>query len=125
MLLPINKYRPQNLKVVSWDEIEDQFNRYFGEQYKDSIAELVRHIKSTGLSERLFGCRCWMTKLVVGISDPIEWNREALHIEFNIEKDQWHFYYYAMPYREPEFVRYYPKEKGIEKFEYFIKIMGW
>ncbi len=104
--------------------MEEHFCKCFGEQYKDNIAELVRHIRRLGLDQRLFGYSS-MGKLVVSIYEPIEWNREALHITFNFATQKWYFAYYALPFREPEFERGYPAEQGIEKFDSFIEMIKW
>jgi hypothetical protein len=120
----INKYHPKNCKVRPWDDIEDSFSRWFGEQHKNNIAELVRHIKNSGLSNRLYGLTS-MNKLVIGIYDPIEWDRETLHVTFDITKNEWHFVYYSVPFQPAEFIRTYSFDKGIEKFDSFIKMIGW
>ncbi len=120
----INKYHPYNVKINDWSNIEDQFNTWFGQHYQSNMAELVRHIINTKLSERLFGASSW-DKLIISIYNPIEWNRESLHVNFDTEKDEWHFVYYATPFLQPEFVRTYPFEKGIEKFDQFIKMINW
>ena len=120
----IHKYQPKNCKVRSWDEIEASFNSWFGEQHKDNIAELVRHIKATGLAQRLFGTTS-MNKLIIGIYDPIEWDRETLHVTFDTDQNKWHFVYHSLPTHPPQFVRTYPAEKGIEKFDSFLKMIRW
>lgn len=120
----LNKYRPKLCKIRSWNEIEQDFNECFGEQYRTTIAELVRHINTSGLADRLFGVMS-MDKLVIGIYDPVEWDRETLHVTFDTRKKEWHFVYHAMPFRPPEFVRTYPVEKGIGKFDNFVQIIGW
>ena len=48
----------------------------------DKLLELVRHIKSSDLSKRLFAYTS-LDKLVISIYDTIEPNREALHISFD------------------------------------------
>ena len=120
----ITTYRPLNCKVRPWLEIEDSYNRFYGEQYKSNMGELVRHIIQSGLSNRLYGLTS-MWKLIIGIYDPIEWHRETLHVTYEIEKDNWHFVYYSIPFREPGFVRTYPLESGIMKFDQFIKMVRW
>ena len=120
----ITKYHPQFAKARPWAELEEHFCKWFGEQYKDNIAELVKYIRRSGLDKRLFGYSS-MDKLVVSIYEPIEWNREALHIAFNSTTQKWHFAYYAFPFREPEFERDYPLESGLEKFDNFIEMIKW
>lgn len=91
----INKYQPKNCKVKTWADIEYSFDNWFEGQHKNNIADLVRHIQKTVLSDKLFGLTS-MNKLVVGIYDPIDWDRETLHITFDTEKNEWHFVYYAI-----------------------------
>lgn len=88
------------------------------------MLQLVKHIISTKLSDRLFAYTS-MHKLVVSIYKPIEWNREALHIEFDVLDNKWHFKYYSKPKEPVEFERNYAPEKGIEKFDAFIKLIKW
>ena len=118
------KYKPQNAKVQSWDEIEKHFTEWFSGTYVDNLAKLVGHIKSSGLSQRLFGYIS-MNKLIVSIYNPIEWNREALHIEFDKQNQNWYFKYYPKPNEKVEFERKYELKMGIEKFEKFIEMMKW
>ena len=66
-----------------------------------------------------------MDKLVVGIYDQMDTFKEALHITFDVYNNKWDFKYYAVPFKEPEFVRTYSAEKGIEKFDNFIKMINW
>ncbi len=117
-------YKAQTATVNSWDEIEEHFTKWFQGQYKDNVVELVKHIKSSDLSHRLFGFTS-MNKLVIGIYNPMEWNREALHIEFDIEAQKWWFKYYPKPNESVEFEKTYPADKGIEKFDNFIKLIKW
>ena len=121
---PIFNYKAQTAIVRSWDDIEEHFTKWFQGQYQDNIAILVKHIKMSGLSQRLFGYTS-MDKLVVGIYNPMEWNREALHIEFDVQGQKWLFKYYPKPNEPAEFERQYSAEKGIEKFDNFIKIINW
>ncbi len=66
-----------------------------------------------------------MDKLVISIYDPIDYRKEALHITFDLLNRKWNFKYFAMPFQEPEFVRTYDEEKGIGKFDNFIKMIKW
>ncbi|MEP6901688.1 MAG: hypothetical protein ABJA66_08060 [Actinomycetota bacterium] len=118
------KYIPETAKARSWNEIEEHFTKWFDEVYTDNIAKLAQHINSSELSERLFAYTS-MDKLVVSIYNPIEWNREALHITFDQHIQNWTFEYYTKPFQKTEFIRHYPAEKGIEKFDKFIKMIKW
>lgn len=118
----VKKYQPRNTKAQSWDFIEYRFATDFSKYKK--MHELVKHIRKSDFARRLFGSTS-MDKLVVSIYDPIDYRKEALHINFDIYNDKWHFYYFAMPFQDPEFVRTYPADKGIEKFDNFIKMIRW
>lgn len=117
------KYKPWAAKAQSWNYIENRYITDFG-HYHFELIKLVRHIKQSKLSDRLFGSTS-MDKLVVSIYEELDYRKEALHITFNIYKNQWHFEYYAMPFQEPEFVRTYSADLGIEKFDNFIKMINW
>lgn len=122
-MTPTQKYHPWNAKSQSWDYIENRFVTDFGGKHLRMI-ELIQHIKQSGLADRLFGSTS-MDKLVVSIYDNIDYRKEALHIEFDLHNDKWHFNYFAMPFQEPEFVRTYSADKGIEKFVKFVNTIKW
>jgi hypothetical protein len=119
----IQKYHPWNSKAQSWEYIENRFHEDFGGKHLRLI-ELIKHIRNTKLSDRLFGSTS-MDKLIVSIYDPIDYRKEALHITFDVDNDKWRFNYFALPFQEPEFFRTYSGEKGIEKFDKFIKMINW
>jgi hypothetical protein len=110
-------------KYQSWEFIENRFLTDFGNSHFKLI-ELVKHIRETKLSERLFGSTS-MDKLVVGIYEELDYRKETLHITFNLDSSEWNFKYYGMPFQEAEFQRTYSAEKGIEKFDNFIKMINW
>ena len=119
------KYKPQTAKVRPWDKIEEHYvdlNRHGWKH--DRLLDLVRHIRSTELHNRLFAYTS-MDKLVVSIYDPIEWNREALHIEFDTRNQRWDFKHISRPNEKPEFERQYQAELGIDKFDKFISMIKW
>ena len=118
------KHTFHTTKARPWKELEEHFSDSFADAYKDNIAALIRHIRHSGLDKRLFAYSS-LDKLVVSIYESIEWNREVLHITFDKMSQQWQFVYYAMPFQKPEFERQYPLEKGIEKFDKFIKMIRW
>ena len=117
------KYQPWNAKAQSWDFIENRYTVDWQGKHTN-LLELVRHIQSSDLKDRLFGSTS-MDRLVISTYDPIDYRKEALHITFDLLNREWHFEYIAMPFQEPEFVRTYGEEKGIEKFESFIKMIKW
>src|SRR5690606_20544935 len=114
------KYRPQTANARPWEEIEEHYvdlnNHGWG---LDRLLELVRYIKSTRLREKLFA-HTSMGKLIISIYDPIEWNREALHIEFDRHNQQWDFKCISRPNEKPEFERRYNADLGLEKFDKFV-----
>src|SRR4051812_5363103 len=117
------KHKPQIARSRPWDEIElhyvDLNKLGWGH---DRLLELVRHIKSTELKDRLFAYIS-MDKLVVSIYDPIEWDREALHIEFDRDNRRWDFKYISRPNEKPEFERQYNADLGLEKFDRFVSMV--
>lgn len=122
----MQKKLPQTAKVVAWSDIERRYADLINEHgwRIEPLYELVKHIRHTRLSERLFAFTS-MDKLVVGIYDPMEWNRETLHVEFDDEEQRFTFSYYSMPNAPVEFERRYPAGKGIEKFDKFIEAVKW
>jgi len=116
---------PQTVQPRSWDHIEQYYIRLNeGGIKQDNFLELIRYIRSSGISIRLFACTS-LDKLVISIYNPIEWERETLHIEFDRSSQKWHFKYYPKPFEKVEFERTYPADKGIEKLDAFIKLMRW
>ena len=111
--------------MTSWAAIEQHYidlnNHGWGH---NRLLELVRHIKSSDLSKRLFAYTS-LDKLIITIYETIEPKREALHIEFDRELQKWSFKYYSKPDKSIEFERQYKADMGIEKFESFIKIINW
>jgi hypothetical protein len=121
---PIRKYTPQYAKARPWEDIEEHFINLFSGAHKENIALLINHIITTEVSKRIFAYTS-MNKLIISIYNPIEWNREALHIEFDIYTQKWSFKYFPKPNEEEEFVRQYPLEVGIQKFDQFIGMVKW
>ena len=117
------KYHPWNAKAQSWEFIENRYLTDWNDKHF-RLLELVRHIKGSDLANRLFGSTS-MDKLVVSIFDPLDYRKESLHITFDLYSNKWHFEYFAMPFQDTEFVRTYDAEKGIEKFDNFIKMIKW
>jgi len=120
------EYKPWLAKAESWDVLEDKYIQHLSDS-RLKMLELIRHIKNSDLSHRLFGATSIMGegKLMVSIYNPIDIRKETLHIRFNQTEMKWYFEYYAMPFEEPEFVRIYAEDKGIEKFDAFIKRVKW
>lgn len=114
-------YRAQTAKARDWTEIESHYLDLINHGWKhERMLGLVRWIKQSELSERLYGYTS-MDELVISIYNPVEWNREALHVSYN-QLDKWTFEYYAMPpSQKPEFVRSYESEQGIKKFKDLVE----
>jgi hypothetical protein len=117
------KYQPRKAKARAWDYIENRYIEDWHGKHK-RLLELVQHIRNSDLSVRLFGSTS-MDKLVISIYDPLDYRKESLHITFDLWNRKWHFEYIAMPFQEAEIVRTYDEEKGIEKFDNFIKMIKW
>lgn len=113
------------VKPNGWPDVEQFYLELLRQGWNMvAVLELVRHIRSTGLADRLFACIS-LDKLIVGIYDPIEWQRETLHIEFDGATNTWTFAYYSRPHTMPGFVRKYPVEEGLKKFDQFIEVIKW
>ncbi|MBC8109889.1 MAG: hypothetical protein H7Y04_02395 [Verrucomicrobia bacterium] len=113
---------PWYAKVLSWNEIEEKYLNLGKEFFP--FYELVKHIQQSDASKRLFAYT-YMHKLVISIYEEIDPLLETLHIEYDWQNEKWFFSYYANPFKDPEFERTYPKEKGIEKFDSFLKKIRW
>lgn len=112
-----------NTQPQNWDYIENKYLKDWNGRHFQLLA-LVRHIKNTDLANRLFGVIS-LDKLIVSILAPVDFQKEALHITFDLPLNKWHFTYFAMPFQDPEFVRTYDAEKGIDKFDQFIQMIRW
>lgn len=119
----VPKYTPCEVKAQTWEFIENRFIVDWGDEHARML-ELVRHIRATELSKRLFGSTS-MDKLVISIYDPMDYWKESLHITFDLHSNQWLFRYFALPFGDPEFIRTYDAEKGIEKFDNFLVMLNW
>lgn len=112
-------------KARTWQEIEEHYfdlNRHgFGH---DRMLELVRYIRTSALSNRLFAYTS-LDKLVISIYEHIELRRETLEIEFDRKHQRWNFTYTARPYQKPEFVRQYQADSGIAKLHQFVEWIKW
>ena len=121
----LQKYRPQNAIIVPWNKIEEHYDDLISYGWRgEPILSLVKFIQTENLDKRLFAYTS-MDMLIITIYNPAEWNREALHIEFNNYSRRWHFEYFPKPNEPTEMERYYPEELGITKFCQFIEMLRW
>ena len=112
-------------KPNPWTEIEKHYISLNDHGWAhDRLLELVRHIQSNYTANRLFACTSLDT-LIISADEDIERRKDTLHIDFERETQKWKFQYFAQPYKEPEFVRQYEAELGVDKFDNFIKMIGW
>ena len=111
-----NKPRP-------WEEIENHYRIVWdGQLYK--MLELVQHIRSSGLAARLYACTS-MHALIVTTNNPMDFHKDALHVNYDLNTNHFRFEYFSMPFQDAEFNRIYPSHLGIEKFDNFIKMIRW
>jgi hypothetical protein len=111
--------------VQTWKEVEEHYIKLDAAgQGHDKMLGLARHIASADYSNRIYALTS-LDKLIVGIYNPMEFERETLHIVFDRDKQKWHFTYFSMPFMPPAFQREYDSEEGIEKFDDFIKVAVW
>lgn len=118
-------YKPQLAQPTSWTGIEAFYRDLLANGWAlMPMVDLIRHITGTKLHERLFAYTS-LDMLVISIYNPIEFGRETLRIKFNPDLQQWHFSYSPKPFEPAEFERHYHPDKGIEKFDNFIRMMKW
>jgi hypothetical protein len=127
-MLPVDpKYKATSYKPHSWSEIQEKYEWLMrGEEgWKiQPMIELVKHIRSSGLCDRLFGSTS-LDWLHITIYDSIEPGREQLVIRFDEQTRKWSFKYLPYPFRAPEFEREYDADKGIEKLENILRLLKW
>jgi len=122
---PAKIYTPQTARVVPWDKIEEYYADLVNHGLTlQSMLSLVRFIRENGFDKRLYAFTS-MHKLVISIYDPPEWNREALHIEFDMYSKKIHFRYYPKPFRMTEAENFYPEEDVIPRFSRYMSHLKW
>jgi len=121
-----HKYKQIDAKAMSWDEIELFYNDLISHGWPlQGIIPLIQYIKnSNNLSPKLFGCTSF-DKLIISIYNPVELDREALHIHYDREKKLWNFKYYPYPYNDVEHERNYSEEFLVERFRNYIDMLKW
>ena len=116
----VSRYQYSSFKSQPWEDIE----LFFRTLPRNKMAELVQHIRASGLDKRLFASTS-LDSLIISIYDDIDRRKDALNIKYDLGPNLWHFEYYAKPFHNAEFVRIYAGDKGIAKFDNFIKLIGW
>lgn len=109
-------------RTQTWEYIQQRFATDFGGIQR--MVDLVKHIQSSGASARLYAYSS-MDSLVVSNDELIHPRKEALHIHFDRQSQQWHFRYFAVPFKDAEFERFYPPADGINKFDQFLRWIRW
>ena len=122
---PKNGYTPLTAPSKPWAEIE-KFYASLTEAAFDQqpMVGLVRHIRSV-YAEGRFHALTSMHTLVISLNNPIELDRENLRVDYHSTQSEWEFDYRSKPFKPAEFVRRYPTSSGIEKFDAFVKMIGW
>ena len=116
-------YQFASFKPHKWEDIENFFRTLWGGKHSNML-KLVKHIRASGLAGRLYAVTS-LDSLIITIYDAMDRHKEALHIKYDLNSNEWHFKYFAKPFQDPEFVRTYPSDKGIEKFDKFIQMVRW
>lgn len=119
----VSRYQYSSFKSQPWEDIELFFCTFF-DPPKYKMVDLVQHIRTSDLDKRLFASKS-LDSLIISVYDDIDRHKDALNIKYDLGTNLWHFEYYAKPFLNAEFVRIYPGDKGIAKFDNFIKLIGW
>jgi hypothetical protein len=119
----VSRYQYSSFKSQPWEDIELFFRTFF-DPPRDKMVELVQHIRASGLDKRLFAGTS-LDSLIISIYNDIDRHKDALNIKYDLGANLWRFEYFAKPFQNAEFVRIYPGDKGITKFDNFIKLIGW
>ena len=95
----IRKYNPQYANSRNWNEIQEWYMELteLNSGFKP-IMNLVKHINESEIRNRIYAYTS-VHKLIAGIYELIEWNSEALHIEYDLSTEQWFFRYYPKPFK--------------------------
>jgi len=119
------KYQPVLITPRLWDEIESFYVDLILEGWELSdLLSLVKYIRQNDLSKKLFAFTS-LDKLIITIYNPAEFNRESLHIQYDMVRKLYIFKYYPLPYEPVEFERSYPGEVLLEKFQNLLGYLKW
>jgi hypothetical protein len=121
----MGNYKPILVQSKSWEAIENFYEELNKEEEKYyPILELVRYIKDSPLSKRIFGATS-LDRLAVSIYDKIDFNSEVLIIRFSHQKQKWRFTYTAKPFTNPEWDKEYAVADGLKKFIQLVEVLKW
>ncbi|MEZ2335499.1 hypothetical protein AB6735_07675 [Mucilaginibacter sp. RCC_168] len=119
------KFHPSQTRAVLWNKIEERYADFVNHGFVlQPILSLVQFIRENGFNKRLHAFTS-MHKLVISIYDPLEWDRETLHIELDIPSKKVHFVYCPKPFEPSEAVRSYPEEDIIPRFSRYMSHLKW
>ncbi|ANT52570.1 hypothetical protein [Mesorhizobium amorphae] len=122
---PRNTYTPSLTPPQPWAGIEAFYVSLTKDAFdQQPMVELIRHIRSA-YAENRFHAFTSMHTLVVSVNNPIEFNRDNLRIDYHFSDANWEFNYLSNPFKPAEFIRRYSASLGIEKFDNFVKMIGW
>ena len=109
------------VKVQSWDNIENHYISLIRNGWQhERLLELVKFLRNSKLSSGLVAFTS-LDDLYLSNYTPMEWKRDMLRIHFDRANHEWLFEYYSQPMVKPQFVRTYPADQGITKFDEFLK----
>jgi hypothetical protein len=122
---PKNTYTANLVPSQPWDSIEAFYVSLTNDAFdQQPMVDLIRHIRSA-YAENRFHAFTSMHTLVVSINNPIEFNRDNLRIDYHHRDTIWELNYLSNPFKPAEFIRRYPAQLGVEKFDSFVKMIGW
>ena len=125
MKLPMDRTSRSRIPAQSWERIESFYARLAAEAgWGHEMLDLVKHIRSTDLSHRLFAYTSH-ADLFVGIHPELDRHIEALRIFFDGSSMTYEIAYWAKPTVEPEVKRSYARADGIKKVEGSIEYLRW
>lgn len=121
----MKQYQSNTIKAYNWNDIY-----FFYKNLIDSygfeltpLLELVEHIQQNEKHKRLFAYIS-LHKLIVGRSNPLNSQKESLHIDYDTKEQKWSFVYYPKGNASMETTTC-TRELGIHLFEEIIYNKGW
>lgn len=87
-----------DIQARSWTDIKEFYDDLIQRGWSmKPMLQLVQQIQESELSKRLFA-NTSLTTLIISIYNPIQIDKEALHIEYDSTTDAFHFIYQSQPY---------------------------